>query len=57
MCGLYSFRASPQEVRSVFDYETDAQFPPRPYVAPGQPIGVVRQSGAAREFALTRQRS
>lgn len=38
----------------MFGYETDAWFPPRPYVAPGQPIGVVRQSGDTREFALVR---
>ena len=54
MCGLYSFRSSPEEVRSVFGYAEDAQFPPRPYVAPGQPIAVVRAGGDAREFALVR---
>ena len=54
MCGLYSFRSSPEEVRSIFGYAEDAQFPARPYVAPSQPIAVVRMQGDAREFALVR---
>lgn len=54
MCGLYSFRSSPEEVRSIFEYPEDAQFPPRPYVAPNQPIAVVRMQNGARQFALVR---
>jgi putative SOS response-associated peptidase YedK len=54
MCGLYSFRSSPEEVRSVFSYPEEAQFPPRPYVAPSQPIAIVRMYNDARQFALVR---
>ena len=54
MCGLYSFRSSPEEVRTVFAFGEDAQFPPRDYVAPGQPIAIVRMENHMRRFALVR---
>lgn len=54
MCGLYSLKTSAEEVRSFFGYPEDAQFPPRPYVAPAQPIAVVRMMNGARQFALMR---
>lgn len=54
MCGLYSFRSSPEEVRSIFGYPEEAQFPPRPYVAPNQPIAIVRDQNGARQFCLVR---
>jgi putative SOS response-associated peptidase YedK len=54
MCGLYSFRRSPEEARRLFAYGEDAVFPPRPYVAPGQPIGIVRLEHGRPTFALVR---
>lgn len=58
MCGLFSLSHSSKEVGTYFDYGGDVQFPPREYVAPGQPVGIVRTSGNAdmpeREFALVR---
>jgi putative SOS response-associated peptidase YedK len=54
MCGLYSFRRSVEEVRSLFGYGESVDFPPRDYVAPGGPIGIVRTVDGARRFALVR---
>jgi putative SOS response-associated peptidase YedK len=54
MCGLYSFRRSAEEVRSLFGHEEHVEFPPRDYVAPGGPIGIVRMLDGARHFALVR---
>jgi len=54
MCGLYSFRRSPEEVRSLFRYADEPQFPPRPYVAPGGPIAIVRLEQGKRRLALVR---
>jgi putative SOS response-associated peptidase YedK len=52
MCGLYSFRRSPEEARRLFAYEEPRHFPPRPYIGPGQPIGIVRLEEGRRAFAL-----
>jgi putative SOS response-associated peptidase YedK len=54
MCGLYSLSKSPRETKAWFKYQEDEDFPPRPHVAPGQPIGVVRMENGARHFALVR---
>jgi putative SOS response-associated peptidase YedK len=56
MCGLYSFRRSPEEVRSLFNYVELPEFPPRQYVTPGSPMAIVRQSrtDGQRHFALVR---
>jgi putative SOS response-associated peptidase YedK len=54
MCGLYSFRRSTEEVRALFAYAETPDFPPRPYVAPGGPIAIVRRDRGARHFALVR---
>jgi putative SOS response-associated peptidase YedK len=54
MCGLYSLTRSPQETRAWFKHANDADYPPRPHVAPGQPIGVVRMDHGERRFALVR---
>jgi putative SOS response-associated peptidase YedK len=55
MCGLYSFRRSPEEVRSLFNYVEQPNFPPRQYVTPNGPMAIVRagQDGT-RHFALVR---
>jgi putative SOS response-associated peptidase YedK len=54
MCGLYSFKRSPEETRSLFQYLEQPDFPPRPYVAPAGPIAIVRQGRQGREFTLVR---
>jgi len=54
MCGLYSFRRSPEEVRTLFGYAEREVFPPRDHVAPGGPIAIVRMNGGVRQFALVR---
>ena len=54
MCGLYSFRTSPEETRALFDYPDRPEFPPRPHVAPGRPIAIVRMEQRQRHFALVR---
>lgn len=52
MCGLFSLRRGPEQVRALFGYDDEARFPPRPYVAPGGPIGIVRRERGSRRFAL-----
>jgi putative SOS response-associated peptidase YedK len=52
MCGLYSFRRSPEEASRLFAYEEPVRFAPRPYIGPGQPIGIVRLENGKRIFAL-----
>jgi putative SOS response-associated peptidase YedK len=54
MCGLYSLKTSAAEVRAFFGYPEQADFPPRDYVAPTQPIAIVRNMNGARQFALVR---
>lgn len=54
MCGLYSFRKSAEETRSLFNYVEEADFPPRAYVAPGGPVAIVRMEQGQRHFALVR---
>jgi putative SOS response-associated peptidase YedK len=54
MCGLYSFRKSADETRSLFNYLEQPQFPPRQYVAPGSPIAIVTQGRDGRHFRLVR---
>lgn len=44
----------PQEARTLFDYVDEPEFPPREYVAPLQPIAIVRTENGARRFALVR---
>ena len=54
MCGLYSFRKSPEETRALFGFLDEPDFPPRAHVAPGQPIAIVRMEEGQRRFALVR---
>ncbi|MGI9482686.1 MAG: SOS response-associated peptidase [Hyphomicrobiales bacterium] len=58
MCGLFSLSHSSKEVGTYFDYSAEVEFPPRDYVAPGQPMGIVRNGEhkceTIREFALVR---
>jgi putative SOS response-associated peptidase YedK len=55
MCSLYSLRRAADEARNLFNYMEEAVFPPRPYVTPGSPIGIVRAGHDGKpEFALVR---
>ncbi len=54
MCGLYSFRKSADETRSLFDYIEQPDFPPRTYVTPQSPMAIVRIEQGQRHFALVR---
>lgn len=54
MCGLYSFRRTPEEVRGLFNYIESPNFPPREYVTPLSPMAIVRRSDDAKHFALVR---
>ncbi len=55
MCGLYSFKRSPEEARGLFNYIELPAYPPRQYVTPGGPIAIVRQGqDGIRHFALVR---
>jgi putative SOS response-associated peptidase YedK len=55
MCGLYSFKRSPEEARNLFNYTETPDFPPRSYVTPGGPMAIVRAgSDGARHFGLVR---
>ena len=54
MCGLYSFRRSPEETRTLFNYLERPDFPPRQYVTPGGPMAIVRQNHSGRHFGLVR---
>jgi len=54
MCGRYTVTSSPEELRTLFGYEEEPNFPPRYNVAPGQPVAIVRLVGGKRQFALVR---
>lgn len=58
MCGLFNLSHSSREVGAYFDYAETAEFPPREFVAPSQPIAIVRHDENSctqqRQFALVR---
>lgn len=58
MCGLYNLSHSSDEVAAYFDYGDTVEFPPRDYVAPGQPVAIVRHEendpSGQRRFGLVR---
>ncbi len=55
MCGLYSFKRSPEEARNLFNYIERPEFPPRQFITPGGPMAIVRQGNDnVRHFALVR---
>ena len=58
MCGLYNLSHTSDEVAAYFDYGESVEFPPRDYVAPGQPVAIVRREesdrAGGRHFALVR---
>jgi putative SOS response-associated peptidase YedK len=54
MCGRYTIIATPQQLRDIFRYLEQPNFPPRYNVAPSQPIPIVRLMNGQRHFALVR---
>ncbi|MDB5602148.1 MAG: hypothetical protein JWN71_4192 [Xanthobacteraceae bacterium] len=58
MCGRYTITTTPAQLRDLFGYAEQPNFPPRYNVAPTQPIPIVRREGGAghnaRHFALVR---
>jgi putative SOS response-associated peptidase YedK len=54
MCGRYTIVVTPQQLREIFDYPEQPNFPPRYNVAPTQPIPIVRLINGQRHFALVR---
>jgi len=51
---MFSLTKTPQEVKSVFVYGKDVQFPPRDYVTPGGPLAIIRNWQNRREYTLVR---
>ena len=54
MCGRYTVIATPEQLRALFRYLEQPNFPPRFNVAPTQPIAIVRLVNGERHFALVR---
>lgn len=55
MCSRYSLTSPHEAVRAYFSYSGGHEFPPRPNIAPTQPVAIVRNSLAAtRELTLVR---
>jgi putative SOS response-associated peptidase YedK len=54
MCGLYSFRKSAEETRTLLQYLEKVDFPPRTHVAPLSPIAIIRLENHERHFTLVR---
>ncbi|MBV9558730.1 MAG: SOS response-associated peptidase [Pseudolabrys sp.] len=54
MCGRFTLTVSPQQLRGVFGYPEQPNFPARYNIAPTQPIAVVRLMNGRRQFALMR---
>lgn len=54
MCGRYTIIATPEQLRALFRYLEQPNFPPRFNVAPTQPIAIVRLVNGERHFALVR---
>lgn len=54
MCGRYSLTASPEDVRALFEYIDQPNFPARYNIAPTQPVATVRREHGKRRFHLIR---
>jgi putative SOS response-associated peptidase YedK len=54
MCGRYNMTSAPEQVRALFRYPEQPNFPPRHNIAPTQPIAIVRMAEGQRQFALVR---
>lgn len=55
MCGRFVLRATPEQIRELFDLDEAPVVEPRYNIAPTQPVGIVRMNPdtQAREWALT----
>ncbi|PSC03147.1 DUF159 family protein [Alsobacter soli] len=54
MCGRFALTASPAQVRALFRYEEQPNFPPRTNVSPTEPIAIVTDERGRRAFKLVR---
>jgi putative SOS response-associated peptidase YedK len=54
MCGRFVIKTPPNQLREVFGYAEQPNFPPRYNIAPTQPIPLVRIDNGRRSFALVR---
>ncbi len=54
MCGRLTLAATPDEVRRLFGYEDQPNFPPRFNIAPTQPLAIVAIVEGRRRFLLVR---
>lgn len=54
MCGRFAITSSPEAIRQLFGYRTEAVFPPRYNIAPTQPVPVVRRANGEIELVLMR---
>ncbi|MEP3429190.1 MAG: SOS response-associated peptidase [Roseibium sp.] len=54
MCGRFSLTATPEDVRALFGYIDQPNFPARYNIAPTQPVATVRMDQRQRRFHLVR---
>lgn len=54
MCGRFAITTAPEELRRLFGYVDQPNFPPRFNIAPTQPVPVVRIEQGQRRFTLMR---
>jgi putative SOS response-associated peptidase YedK len=54
MCGRYVIKSTPDQIRALFGYPEQPNFPPRYNIAPTQPVPIVRRTEGERHFALVR---
>ncbi|MCC6948182.1 MAG: SOS response-associated peptidase [Bradyrhizobiaceae bacterium] len=54
MCGRFVIKSSPEEIRRLFGYVEQPNFPPRYNIAPTQPVPIVHQEHGLRHFLLVR---
>ena len=50
MCGRFALTATPRQVRELFGYEEQPNFPPRTNVSPTEPIGIVVEERGRAAF-------
>jgi len=54
MCGRFALRSSPDEIRRLFGYGEQPNFPPRYNIAPTQAVPVIFAEHGVRHFRLMR---
>jgi len=54
MCGRFALRSSPEEIRRLFGYGEQPNFPPRYNIAPTQAVPVIFAEHGVRRFRLMR---